>query len=73
MKAFTDDEMNQLQPAARPYSVVILRQGPKFGEEAAPSIVWEHGRRNFALRDEGVLAGHRRFRCLRHRGVRGDG
>ncbi len=24
--------------------------------EAAPAIVWEHGRRNFALRDEGVLA-----------------
>lgn len=56
MKTFTDDEMNQLLPTARPYSVVILKQGPKFGDEAAPAIVWEHGRRNFGLRDEGVLA-----------------
>ncbi|VBA38413.1 hypothetical protein LAUMK13_02089 [Mycobacterium innocens] len=56
MKTLTGDEMNQLLPTTRPYSVVILKQGPKFGDEAAPAIVWEHGRRNFGLRDEGVLA-----------------
>lgn len=56
MKAFTDEEMGQLLLTARPYSVVILRRGPRFGDESSAEIIWEHGRRNFALRDEGVLA-----------------
>lgn len=48
--------MGQLLPTAKPYSVVILKQGPKFGDDATPDIVWQHGRRNFGLRDDGVLA-----------------
>jgi hypothetical protein len=56
MKTFTDDEMNALLPTAKPYSVMILRPGPNFASADAPSIVWEHGRRNFGLRDDGVLA-----------------
>ena len=56
MKTFTDEEMSRLLPTAKPYSVVILKQGPNFGDDTAPGIVWEHGRRNFALRDDGVLA-----------------
>ena len=56
MKTFTDEEMGQLLPTAKPYSVVILRQGPKFNDDSAPAIIWEHGRRNFGLRDDGVMA-----------------
>jgi hypothetical protein len=56
MKTFTDDEMRQLLPSAKLYSVVILKQGPRFGDDTTPGIVWEHGRRNFGLRDDGVLA-----------------
>jgi len=56
IKSFTDEEMGRLLPTAKPYSVVILKQGPKFGDDATPRIVWEHGRRNFGLRDDGVLA-----------------
>jgi hypothetical protein len=56
MKKFTDEEMGQLLPSAQPYSVVILRQGPRFTDPAAPAVIWEHGRRNFGLRDDGVLA-----------------
>jgi hypothetical protein len=56
VKTFTDDEMGQLLPTARPYSVMILKKGPRFADDAAPGIVWEHGRRNFGLRDDGVLA-----------------
>jgi hypothetical protein len=55
MKTFTDDEMNQLLPTANAYSVVILKKGPKFGEDTTPVIVWEHGRRNFGLRDDGIM------------------
>jgi hypothetical protein len=56
MKTFTDAEMNALLPAAKAYSVVILKRGPNFAHYTAPAIVWEHGRRNFGLRHDGVLA-----------------
>ena len=56
MRTFTDEEMGQLLPNAKPYSVVILKQGPNFRDDTVPAIIWEHGRRNFGLRDDGVLA-----------------
>jgi hypothetical protein len=56
MKNFTDDEMNALLPTAKAYSVVILKQGPNFTDDTAPAVIWEHGRRNFGLRHDGVLA-----------------
>jgi hypothetical protein len=56
MKVFTDDEMNALLPGVRPYSVAILKAGPQFGSEGSERMIWEHGRRNFGLRDEGSLA-----------------
>jgi hypothetical protein len=56
MKTFTDDEMNALLPATKEYNVVILKRGPSFTDDAAPAVIWEHGRRNFGLRDDGVLA-----------------
>jgi hypothetical protein len=40
---------------AREYAVVILRQGPDAAREDARAIVWEHGRRNFELREQGLL------------------
>ncbi|OBH29568.1 hypothetical protein A5692_20740 [Mycobacterium sp. E342] len=56
MRHFTDQEMGELLPTAGEYSVVILKRGPRFGDESSPAIIWEHGRRNFGLRDDGVLA-----------------
>ena len=56
MKTFTDDEMMALLSTAKPYSVLILRAGPNFASDDAPPVIWEHGRRNFGLRADGVLA-----------------
>ena len=56
MRTFTDEEMGRLLSGTNAYSVVILKQGPKYGDDTAPAIAWEHGRRNFGLRDDGVLA-----------------
>ena len=56
MKHYTDDEMNALLQTARPYSVVILKAGPHYAADDSAPVVWEHGRRNFGLRDDGVLA-----------------
>jgi hypothetical protein len=55
MKTFTDEEMGQLLPTAKEYSVVILKRGPRFGDESSPGVIWEHGRRNFGLRHDGVM------------------
>jgi len=48
--------MMALLSTAKPYSVLILRAGPNFASDDAPPVIWEHGRRNFGLRDTGVLA-----------------
>jgi hypothetical protein len=51
----TDEFMHTQLPQSRHYSLVILRHGPRYGSAGADAIIWEHGRRNFALRAEGKL------------------
>src|SRR5260370_31143976 len=52
----TGELMRQRISATRNYCIVILKAGPKKNEEGAEKIIWEHGRRNFALRADGVLS-----------------
>ncbi len=52
----TDARMLEMMKLAREYTVVILKAGPAAGSPGSEKIVWEHGRRNFALRAEGVLS-----------------
>jgi hypothetical protein len=56
MKTITDEYMRQMLPTARNYCLVILNSTPKSKEPGADKIIWEHGRRNFGLREEGVLS-----------------
>ncbi|HEY2501677.1 MAG TPA: hypothetical protein VGI68_09700 [Mycobacterium sp.] len=56
MKTFTNREMNELLLSAKSYSLVILKSGPNSGDDMSPALMLEHGRRNFGLRDSGVLA-----------------
>ena len=56
MTEITDDDMRQMMTQVRNYSIVLLRQGPNYRQDGADKIVWEHGRRNFALRADGALA-----------------
>jgi hypothetical protein len=56
MKTITDEYMREMLPTAKPYTVVILKATPKRHESGSDKIVWEHGRRNFALRAEGLLS-----------------
>jgi hypothetical protein len=52
----SDEFMQREREKTKEYSLVILKTTPKtFTEDAAP-IIWEHGRRNFALRAGGVLS-----------------
>jgi len=50
-----DDVMQAEMATTRPYAVVILREGPAYRSDGARGIVWEHGRRNFGLRADGLL------------------
>jgi hypothetical protein len=56
MANITDDYMREMLPKAKNYTAVILKATPKRREPGMEPILWEHGRRNFSLRADGVLA-----------------
>jgi len=56
MPTITDDFMKQMMTTTKPYTLVLLTKGPNFNRPDAPAIIWEHGRRNFELRAEGLLS-----------------
>ena len=56
MATITDDFMRQMLSKSKSYSLVILKATPKRNDPDADKIVWEHGRRNFTLRADGLLS-----------------
>jgi hypothetical protein len=52
----SDDLMRQLLPTTRGYTVVVLKHGPRYSPPDSDPIIWEHGRRNFALRAAALLS-----------------
>ncbi len=55
MTTITDEFMHEMLPRTRQYCLVILKSGPNKQQDGAEKIIWEHGRRNFQLRADGVL------------------
>jgi hypothetical protein len=57
----TDEMLHEALPSTTPYTVVVLKAGPKFsapGPDRNPwvaRIIWQHGKRNFALRAAGLM------------------
>lgn len=56
MPQISDEYMQEQLTKSREYSVMLLEATEKFGQEGTDAIVWEHGRRNFALRADGLLS-----------------
>ena len=56
MTTITDEHMKQMLQLAKNYTLVILKSTDKRNEPGVESIIWEHGRRNFALRAEELLS-----------------
>ena len=56
MITISDEFMRQMLTTTSKYCVVILKVGPERKEEGVEKIIWEHARRNFALRAEGMLS-----------------
>jgi YCII-related domain-containing protein len=56
VRAITEEYMNDRLARTTNYTLMILHTTEKtFTAEGRP-IIWEHGRRNMALREDGVLA-----------------
>jgi hypothetical protein len=56
MTEITDEYMRGMLTKTKEYSIVILKPGPKPAQPGVEKIIWEHGRRNFALRADGLLS-----------------
>ena len=56
MTEITDSFMRQMLTRTKTYSLVILKSGPNRNKPGVEKIIWEHGRRNFALRADGLLS-----------------
>ena len=56
LPTITDETMRDRLSAARSYTAMLLRTTPTFGRPDVDQIVWEHGRRNMALVDAGLLS-----------------
>jgi hypothetical protein len=52
----SDEYMFEQLQRTREYSVVLLHAGPQFGTLGSDAIVFEHARRNFSLRADGLLS-----------------
>ena len=55
MPEITDEYMQEMLGKSKTYTAMLLRVTEKASEPDAAKIIWEHGRRNFALRAEGKL------------------
>lgn len=56
LPAISDEFMRDRIGKAQPYTAVLLQKTAQFQRPAADAIIWEHGRRNMALEEHGVLA-----------------
>jgi len=56
MTTITDDFMRQMMARTKEYCVVILKAGPNRQRAGVEKIIREHARRNFALREDGMLS-----------------
>jgi hypothetical protein len=56
MTTITDEFMQEMRAKTRDYCVMILREGSNWNQPGRDKIIWEHGRRNFQLRADGILS-----------------
>jgi hypothetical protein len=56
MTKITDEYMQEMMTRTKEYTIVLLKPGPKTDQENIRNIIWEHGRRNFAMRADGLLS-----------------
>lgn len=55
MAEITDEFMRERLTQTKAYTLVLLRKTEKLVRPDADPIIWEHGRRNFSLREDGMM------------------
>lgn len=55
MTEITDEYMQEQLSKTKAYALVLLKSGPNYDAPDTDATIWEHGRRNFVLRDQGVM------------------
>lgn len=55
MQAITDEQMQHMLMQTKAYILVLLKTNPEYQKEGVEKILWEHGRKNFMLRAEGLM------------------
>lgn len=56
MAEITDEMMMQALQHTKSYSIVLLKPKPITPPQNMRQILWEHARRNFSLRADGILS-----------------
>ena len=56
MTEITDEYMKQMLTKSEDYSIVILRKTEKINEPGTDKIKYNHGKRNFQLRENGIMS-----------------
>lgn len=56
MTEITDEYMKQMLTKSKNYTIVILRKTEKINEPGNDQIKYEHGKRNFQLRKDGIIS-----------------
>lgn len=55
LPTITDEHMRARLATTQTYTLMILKKTDRYSRPEADPVVWEHGRRNFALRDAGLM------------------
>ena len=55
LPVISNEFMMDMRAKAKEYAVLFLKVTPKLKEPGAEAVIWEHGRRNHALRLQGIL------------------
>ena len=56
LPTISDDQMRTGLATLHSYAIALLKKGPNYAPPTSDPIIWEHGRRNFALRAAGLLS-----------------
>ena len=56
MAEISDEYIKEIHTKFKDYTIVLIKQIAKRKEAGADSVIWEHGRKNLSLREDGVLS-----------------
>jgi len=55
LPAITDEQMRAQLASTQTYTLMVLKKTARYSRPEANAVVWEHGRRNFGLREAGLM------------------